>query len=143
MDEDRGIIEKAISLHDHATVALERGELDAARDLASEALELFERESGPDHPDVANVLNCLARIHDAGAEYDAAEACSRRAVEIMRHVRTRVSIPDVERLYVQSLGVLGNIMRTLGSYDEAEHVLREALTCAERALMASSGCAAR
>ena len=46
-----------------------------ARDsLAAQALELFERESGPLHPDVANVLNCLAIVHTQQADYRKAEA---------------------------------------------------------------------
>ena len=63
------------------------GALDRAAALAGESLALFEQESGPFHPDVANVLNCLARVHEQRADYAAAEACGRRSVDVMRRVR--------------------------------------------------------
>ena len=134
MNDDTAIIDAAIRLHDQALDALECGDPQGAAAAALEALELFERESGLEHPDVANVLNCLARIHECAGEFAAAEACSRRAVGIMRHVRELGSSEDIERLYIQSLGGLGNVLRTLGSYAEAEQVLREAIACAENAL---------
>src|SRR6185295_15677614 len=120
MVEDTESIDKAVRLHGEALAAVEEGRLDSARSLAAEALELFERESGPLHPDVANVLNCLAIVHTHQADYRQAEACGRRSVEIMRDVRTKADGADLDRLYVQSLTGLGNIERTLGRYADAE-----------------------
>ena len=134
MVDDTESIDKAVRFHGEALLALEEGRLDRARELATQALELFERESGPLHPDVANVLNCLATVHTQQADYREAEACSRRSVEIMREVRTQADGPDLDRLYVQSLTGFGNTVRTLGRYADAEPVLKEAATVAETAL---------
>ena len=120
--------------HGEALAAFDAGHVERAQTLASESLELFERDSGPFHPDVANVLNCLARLHDARAEYHEAEACCRRSVDIMRRVRMQAQGLDIERLYVQSLTRLGDIERTFGRYVEAERCLREAIALAETSL---------
>src|SRR5438552_9070998 len=134
MTQNEDAIERAVELHGSAVRALEDVQLPQALALATESLEIFERESGSSHPDVANVLNCLSRIHEQLADYQAAQSASRRAVAIMRDVRTQVSDPDIERLYVQSLIGLGNMLRTLGRYDEAEPLLGEAIARAEAVL---------
>src|SRR5688572_21204304 len=103
MAEDPEAIDEAVRLHGEALAAIEEGRHDAAHGCACKALALFERESGPGHPDLANVLNCLATIHAHRAEYEQAETCARRAVEIMRQVRAQGTSPDIDRLYVQSL----------------------------------------
>src|SRR6187551_3086863 len=131
MAEDRDPIDVAVGLHGEALAAIEEGRYDAARVLACESLALFERESGPGHPDLANVLNCLATIHTHRAEYPQAEACARRAVNIMRDVRVQASGADIDRLYVQSLTALGNALRALGRYAYAAPVLEEAVAMAE------------
>src|SRR5262245_7781939 len=110
MAENEEAIDRAVQLHGNAMAALGDGRLLDARSLAEEALALFEQESGAFHPDVANVLNCLARVHEQRAEYAAAETCSRRAVAVMRAVRAQASGADIERLFVQSLVGLGNIV---------------------------------
>src|SRR5687767_11797155 len=111
-------IDEAVRLHAEALAAVDEGRYDAARTLASDALALFERESGPGHPDLANVLNCLSTIHTQDGGYAEAEACARRAVDIMRQVRAHAAGPDIDRLHVQSLTSLGNALRTLGRYAE-------------------------
>lgn len=127
-------VDSAVRQHAEALEALEKGDFEDARALASNALALLERESGPDHPDVANVLNCLARVDEACADYAQAHERARRSVEIMSRVRGSGDDPDLERLYVQSLILLGNMERILARYGEAEHRLREALKIGERAL---------
>src|SRR5688572_16166284 len=128
---DRDPIDEAVGLHADALAAIEAGRYDAACQLASESLELFLRESGPGHPDLANVLNCLATIYTHQAEYAQAEASARRAVNIMRDVRTQTAGADIDRLYVQSLTALGNALRALGRYPEAAPVLEDAVVMAE------------
>jgi tetratricopeptide (TPR) repeat protein len=128
------LIERAVRLHGDALLALQEGALARAGALALEALDLFERASGLFHPDVANVLTCLAHVHAQRADYDQAEQCGRRAVTIMRRVRMEVEGPDLDRLYVQALTALGDVVRILGRYEEAEAYLREATSIAEAAL---------
>jgi tetratricopeptide (TPR) repeat protein len=127
-------IERGVRLHGQALAALDDGDLDHALALAGEALAIFEAESGPTHPDVANVLNCIARIHVERADYAAAESCCRRASDIMREVRTLASGDDIDRLTVQCLTGLGDIRRMLGQYGDAEAPLQEAIAMGEAAL---------
>ena len=84
-------IDEAIRLHGEALEALDEGDLTRARACGAAALTLFEEESGDSHPDVANVLNCLARIDEHAARYDDAERQARRSAEIMRRVRQQAS----------------------------------------------------
>ena len=92
------------------------GALNRAHALAAEALGVFEAESGACHPDVANVLNCLARVHEQRADYAAAEASAGQSVDIMRRVRQEVGEDagsvDIDRLHVQALTGLGDILRS-------------------------------
>lgn len=127
-------IETAVRLHGEALEALDRAEFTRAGTLAAEALALFERESGPDHPDVANVLNCLARAAEGAADYARALACARRSVEISSCVRGTPADPDLDRLCVQSLATLGNMERILARYADAEQHLRQALELARSTL---------
>jgi tetratricopeptide (TPR) repeat protein len=132
--EQEDPIERAVRLHGDALAALGEGRIHDAAAAATDSLDLFERESGPYHPDVANVLNCLARIHEHRADYAAAEDCGRRSVDVMRRVREESPGADIDRLYVQSLTSLGDATRIRGKYAEAESCLREAISIAETAL---------
>jgi hypothetical protein len=55
-------VEEACQLHERAVALREQGQLAEAAMCAQHALATFEREYGPDHPDVANILNNLAGI---------------------------------------------------------------------------------
>src|SRR5713101_1248386 len=61
----------------------EDGQLTEAATLAQHALLYFERASGPDHPDVANLLNNLAGICADQGDYTEAARLAHRAVAIM------------------------------------------------------------
>src|SRR5829696_7339863 len=108
---EEDLIDKAVRLHSEALAEIDAGRLDCARSLATESLTLFERESGASHPDLANVLNCLAQIAHDRAEYAEAASCSRRALEIMRSVRQQAEGADIDRLYVQTLTRAGDVTR--------------------------------
>ena len=146
-DELNDPIDSAVQLHAAALDAFGAGALDRAAALAGESLALFEQESGLFHPDVANVLNCLARIEEQRADPAAAEAFGRRSVDIMRRVRQEMrgdlgdagagdkpGNADIDRLSVQSLTGLGDILRIRGRYDDAEPWLREAIALGETSL---------
>ena len=134
MEENPEEIERAVRLHGEAREALQSTQLDRAKSLALEALAIFERESGPGHPDLANVLNCLCDIAMEQADYRSAGAFGQRSLQIMRHVRMQATGPDIDRLHVQTLSALGNSVRALGDYSAAERHLREALVVAEGSL---------
>src|SRR5687767_11384886 len=114
MGEDAAAIERAVRLHSEALAALEDEALDRAAELATESLHVFERESGPSHPDLANVLNCLARVEERRARYKEAEAYARRSAEMMRDVPLESTSQDLDRLHVHSLVAHGDMLRILG-----------------------------
>ena len=134
MTENPEEVDRAVRLHGEALEALQSIQLDRAKTLALEALTIFEGESGPVHPDVANVLNCLCEIAMQQADYRSAEACGQRSLRIMRDVRVQATGPDIDRLYVQDLSALGNSPRALGDYSGAERYLCEALVVVEESL---------
>src|SRR5438105_2288326 len=92
-------VEYAVKLHEMAVAARNAGRLRRAKDLAGRALRLMERTAGWRHPDVANVLNNLAGIHEDLGNYSGAERLYARSVKIMKRMRGA----DVARLRVQSL----------------------------------------
>src|SRR5262245_52754287 len=53
----------ACRLHDRALACRAQGRPQKAEPLCRQALHLLEETVGPDHPDVANVLNTLGSIH--------------------------------------------------------------------------------
>jgi tetratricopeptide (TPR) repeat protein len=124
-------LEGASRLHDDAVSARARGEFATAAALAREALSIFEHALGPDHPDVANVLNTLAGSYEDQGEYVQAERLYQRSVEIMEPLTGSF---EVAMLRVQSLGYLAGIYRIQGRYREAETLYRRALPLAEVSL---------
>lgn len=85
------LIKLACRLHQRAVSQRAAGNLDQAESLGQRALALLEKAAGPDHPDVANVLNHLAGVHVDRSEYAKAERLYRRAVRIMAGACARSS----------------------------------------------------
>jgi len=77
------VIVRACRLHEQALACRADGRLGEAGPLAERALEILERECGPEHPDVANLLLCLAGIREAAGDLAAAERLARRADGIL------------------------------------------------------------
>src|SRR5262245_44012977 len=69
----RDPIEAASRLHDRAVESRGQHKLAEAEALALRALRIMEEAVGPDHPDVANILNSLAGIHEDRGVYAVAE----------------------------------------------------------------------
>src|SRR5678810_1036467 len=59
-----------------------RGDHVTAERLLRQALSLQEASAGPNHPDVANILNNLAIVCELNGKITDAEACYRRAYAI-------------------------------------------------------------
>jgi hypothetical protein len=95
----------------------EQGQHTEAATCARHALVYFERECGPDHPDVANILNSLAGICADQGDYPEAARLAQRSVAIMQQV---TGSPDLELLRIQSLHTLACISCARGVYAEAE-----------------------
>jgi tetratricopeptide (TPR) repeat protein len=102
-----------------------------ATSLSLRALRLLEKAEGSDHPDVANVLNTLAGVHEDQSEYPEAERLYQRAVKIMENA---VGDADVEQLRIQSLRNLAGIYRVQGKYKKADLLYRQALAAAQKTL---------
>ena len=86
MTASPGPITTAGHLHDEAVRRREQGQSRPAVPLCRRALRLLERHCGPDHPDVANVLNTLGTISLDLDHTTTAVRCFRRTARIMRRV---------------------------------------------------------
>ena len=117
-------VEEACQLHERAVALREHGQHAEAATCARHALASFERECGPDHPDVANILNNLAGICTDQGDYAEAARLAQRAVAIMEQA---TGSPDLELLRVQSLRTLAGVYRAQGRYAEAESLYQRAL----------------
>src|SRR5437899_4636293 len=64
-------LEEASQLHDLAVASREQGQYAEAAACARQALAIFEREVGADHPDVANVLGNLvhSQVHFVACDF--------------------------------------------------------------------------
>jgi tetratricopeptide (TPR) repeat protein len=124
-------LDEAVRLHDWAVSLQEEGRLREAVPLCRQALAVFEREAGPDHPDVANILNTLAGIYADLGDYSEAERLAQRSVASIEEATGSL---EVAVLRVQSLGTLAGIYRVQGRYAEAEPLYRRALSLAEATL---------
>mmetsp|Transcript_3932 Transcript_3932/g.12098 ORF Transcript_3932/g.12098 Transcript_3932/m.12098 type:complete len:625 (-) Transcript_3932:93-1967(-) len=72
----------SIALHDLASLLSKRGRHEQAEPLFKRALEIWEDQLGPDHPDVAMALSNLGRLLQAQCKFDGAEPLYKRAVGI-------------------------------------------------------------
>ncbi|MCT9932229.1 tetratricopeptide repeat protein [Planotetraspora sp. A-T 1434] len=118
-------LDDAVALHGQALAALDDRRYPDTVRLCRRALELFEEHAGPGHPDVANVLTLLGGAEDELGDHQAAEACHRRAVAVMRALPAESGI--LLRLRIQAdLGLAGSLRRQ-GRYEEAEQLHLAAL----------------
>ena len=102
-----------------------------AEPLLQRVLAERERSLGPHHGSVADTLRNLAEIEIASQRYDAAAAHARRALTVAEKARqgpTQIA---------QLVGTLAQIERSQGRIEEAERLLKQALTLHES--MARSG----
>src|SRR5262249_6776795 len=120
--------DEAVALHDQAAALRDRGEPGRAEALCRQALQLLTEADGPDHPDVANVLNTLCLILLDLARYPEAEEAARRAAGVMQAYDQDGVIA---RIRVHALNTLGTVLRVQGRYAEAEPLFRAALAHGE------------
>ena len=93
------------------------------------ALQLSEREFGPEHPKVATSLNNLALLYDAQGRYGDAEPLYKRSLAI----REKALGPDHPNV-ATSLTNLAELYRAQGRYADAEPLYKRALAINEKAL---------
>ena len=116
-------------LNQEARELYRSGKYDRAVVVAEEALVLAERKVGPDHSDVATILNDLALIYYSQGQYAQAEPLHKRALAI----RERALGPDHPDL-ATSLNNLAVLDINRGDYAQAEPLLKRALAINEKAL---------
>jgi tetratricopeptide (TPR) repeat protein/predicted Ser/Thr protein kinase len=115
-------LERASLLTNKGLVLDEMSEFEEARQAHQEALEIFERDLGPEHLRVATALTNLGNV--AGSEGATQDALRhyQRALRIFEtslgpnHPKTALGLTN-----------LGTVLTTLGEYDEALRVHRRAL----------------
>ena len=117
-------------LYDHlGNVEQLRGNYDAAEGWYEKALASATALHGPDHPDVAVVLNNLAAVHYARGDYDAANDLYERALAIYEAILG----PDHPHMAAFANN-LGSVQFARGELDAAERLFSRALAIRERSL---------
>jgi tetratricopeptide (TPR) repeat protein len=92
-------------------------------------LSVVEKTHGPDHHELATILNNLAGMLHANGEHTAAEPLYRRALSIDE----KTFGPDHPNV-ARSLNNLAGLLKAKGEYAGAEPLYRRALAIDEKAL---------
>ena len=98
------------SLRGQVRQLYEAGKYAEAVPLAQRAVELAEKQFGPEHPDVATSLNNIALIYQAQGRYAEAEPLLKRSLAI-REKTLGPEHPDV----ATSLNILAELYRVQGA----------------------------
>ena len=105
------------------------GEYDRAVVVTKKALEVAEKNIGPDHPDVAESLNNLALLYRIQGQYAQAEPLYQRSLAIWE----KALGPDHPGV-ATSLNNLALLYQTQGQYAQAEPLYQRSLAIWEKAL---------
>lgn len=134
-------VDEAVRMHEEALSLAGSGELDSARGLLDRAIALLEAAVGPEHPDVANVLNARGVVAQRQNDVELARRCFRRAWRIVQSSRPCgepsgvVDADDtIARIGVQALSNLGNLEREAGRWIRAGRTLKRAVRLARTLL---------
>ncbi len=119
---------EASYLSNAGLLALGREDHALALDLLERARALREQHLGPEHPEIATVLNNLALAHDAAGRFDQAMAIHERALVIREQALGPVH-PEVG----SSLVNLATVAQLLGDHARAEALLLRAKALFEAA----------
>ncbi|MCX4239429.1 serine/threonine-protein kinase [Paraliomyxa miuraensis] len=122
-------VDLADSLTNLGGVLRVQGEYEEAKLHHGQALRIWERAVGADHPNVATVLNNLGNVLMDQGEYEQAKLHHGRALQIWQKA-LGAEHPKV----AQSLGHLGIVLHALGEYEEAKSYHQQALLIREKTL---------
>jgi tetratricopeptide (TPR) repeat protein len=92
----------------------DRGEYERATFLTKEALELTEKQFGPEHPDVASTLGYLANLYYLRGQYSQAEPLHKRAITIREKV-----FGANDPIVATSLNNLALVYKAKGKFQDA------------------------
>jgi tetratricopeptide (TPR) repeat protein len=97
--------------------------------LYQQALRIWEKMLGPEHPQTAYALSGLATLFRVQKKFEQAEALYRKAL----HIREQAFGPEHPDVAL-ALGDLGALYTQLGRYEQAESLFQRALHIRELAL---------
>jgi esterase/lipase superfamily enzyme/Tfp pilus assembly protein PilF len=121
--------DEAAALNMRVEELFHAGRYSDALPLAERALAISESALGPEHPDIARLLNSLAELYQAQGRYADAEPLYRRALAISESA-LGPEHPDIARL----LNNLAELYQAQGRYADAQALYTRALAISERVL---------
>ena len=120
---------EAEQLDKRVNALLHAGKYAEAIPLAQRELAIYEKAFGPNHPDVATVLNNLALLHFSQGRYADAEPLLKRSLAIYEKAHGS----DHPHVAV-ALNALAVLYRNQGRYADAEPLYKRSLAISEKAL---------
>jgi len=119
--------DRAVQLQEHAWSLQAEGKLDEAATAVRSALQILEESGEENSPDAANLLNDLAEIENQRQSFHDALSLAQRAQSVEDKLGDRFAGEDAAQIRARTMGLIGEICRTLGDYARAEVSLKEAL----------------
>ncbi len=127
-EEDRSLHEARVLLTESLSLS-RAGKYKDALSIATRALEIREKILGPEHPEVAILLNRIGIVNFSLGEISTAEPLFKRALDILeKHLG-----PD-HLIVTETLNNLSVLYRNRGDFVEAERILRRILAVREKEL---------
>jgi tetratricopeptide (TPR) repeat protein len=110
-------------MHARLGLVLEaEGKLDEAESVERKSLAMYRKQFGPEHPAIADALDCLAMVLCDEGMLEEAEALSRESLAMYQKL-----LDNQSPLVADPLDTLGLVHRTAGRLAEAEACFREEL----------------
>jgi len=122
-------LEEAEALNKQVKKLYQQGRYSDAVPVAERALAIFEKELGPEHPDVAQSLNNLEELYVSIGDYARAALLYKRALAIFEK-----ALGPKHSEVAKCLNNLAGLYYYLGDYARAEPLYKKALAIKEKAL---------
>jgi tetratricopeptide (TPR) repeat protein len=119
--------ESAVELQERAWNLQAEGKLEEAAAAMGQALLLLEESGEANSPDAANLLNDLAEIENERQNFQDALVLAERAHSIEDQLGDSFAEEYAAQIRARTMGLIGEICRTLGDFVRAEVSLKEAL----------------
>jgi tetratricopeptide (TPR) repeat protein len=119
--------DRTVALQEQAWNLQAEGKLDEAATAVRKALLALEESGEANSPDAANLLNDLAEIESERQSFQDALMLAERAHSIEDRVGDGFAGEGAAQIRARTMGLIGEICRTLGDFVRAEVSLKEAL----------------